>query len=207
MLDENSNNIDAIYELEELIGFDPANIEELLDGGHYLRLGKYALAEPVLIRCIDKLENAFDQLMLNPESALEQMKTTNFDDGKVFAEFCGEIEISLNVARKYLAEVQNKLAEGIKEASLEDRYQDTIRKGKRREFKFYAWTCFIIIATAFFGYLAYIISPWLIPIPIIIGISIYLITLFIISMKSESYINQYDRELIDLMEKRGRLLK
>ena len=112
----------------------------------------------------------------------------------------------LKVARKYLAEVRSKLAEGINEASLEERYQEAIKKGKRLEFHFWFWTCFIILATGFFGYLAYTISPKLIPVPIFVGIIIYIIQLIFGYTKSKNLLNQNDRELINLMKERGRLL-
>ena len=193
--------LDELFDLLEGSDTDPK--DEIDDGFYYLNTRKYAVAEPLFLSGIDKLEKMLDQLEFNEESLLAKMKTTGFNEDYVFSDVYDHYYDELDIARNGLKAVQAKLAQGIDEKPVEQAYQEVLQKRKGLFIDFWILTGVIIISTVLASVWLFNFFSFLVIVPIFVGAVVFFLLYFWVMQRLESLINYSDTELIDRAKQDG----
>ena len=208
MKDFNDNDDRAADELIALLfgpDKEPRDLAE--EGLNYLYDRKYALAEPVIKKNLNSLQEAMDQLLFHGKTIIAQMKVTDFDIEYAFKWAHIEIVEARYDLRQYLNTVQTKLAQGIKETTAEEAYQEWSQKNIKlnRLFSGLAFAiAFFTVSSA--AILAYRVHPMLIFLPILLGAVAFFIVVAFFNVKGKNLGEELTSDVIDLARRDGKLL-
>jgi hypothetical protein len=208
MKDFNDNDDRAADELIALLfgpDKEPRDLAE--EGMNYLYDRKYALAEPVIKKNLNSLQEAMDQLLFHGKTIIAQMKVTDFDIEYAFKWAHIEIVEARYDLRQYLNTVQTKLAQGIKETTAEEAYQEWSQKNIKlnRLFSGLAFAiAFFTVSSA--AILAYRVHPMLIFLPILLGAAAFFIVVAFFNVKGKNLGEELTSDVIDLARRDGKLL-
>jgi hypothetical protein len=167
---ELNNTEDFYYFLENEPLFD----EDLLFGDGDWKL---ALRESLLIKSIEIRKKALDRAR----------KIGEFDDSNdsIWWDIYDSLEQGIDHAQYELENVQNYLAREIEEITPEVAYQDALRERRKIKIRYMKYICITVALTAFFSIKAFIVNPWLVILPILIGAIIIFIQTIYCSMSIE----------------------
>ena len=162
-----SINVDDLNNPEDFYFFldnEPLFDEDLLFGYSNWKL---TLRESLLTKSIEIRKKALDRAR-----KIEEIDENNDYE---WWSICETLEEDIDQAKFELEEVQNYLARGIVEITPEVLYQEAIRKRREIKIKYLKDISLTVALTFIFCIYAYIDNPWLILLPISIGVIIIFI--------------------------------
>ena len=162
-----SFNIDDLNNPEDFFFFldnEPLFDEDLLFGyGDW----KLDLRESLLIESIEIRKKALDRA--------RKIEENDENNDYEWWGICETLEEDIDQAISGLETVQNYLARGIDKLSPEVVYQDALRKRSKIKTQYMKYICITVAVTAFISIKAFIMNPWLVILPILLGAIVILI--------------------------------